>query len=118
MGTDRALAVFVYGTLKRGFENHAHYCRGVSEVLPASTWGRLHLWSPGIPILSVPRELVLLIGSPDAEADLRSAVPFLEGERALREQPARSGGWRRIEGQLLRFPDPVRRLSLLDALES
>jgi len=109
------LAVFVYGTLKAGFQNHAHYCRGATRVLPASTWGRLYLWEPGVPILDVPREHLLLLGSTDLDADL------LRAERTPPQEaqgpPPRRRGWRRITGELLFFPDARHRLALLDALE-
>lgn len=114
----RELPVFVYGTLKAGFRNHERYCRGVIEVTPALAWGRFHEWEPGIPILSVPRSDILLLGSPDAAADLEAAEALVNqpgpGVPWATRFPWR---WRRIRGQFLRFPDPEQRLRLLDALE-
>ena len=110
--------LFVYGTLKEGFRNHEHYCRGVRSVEPAYTWGRLHLWEPGIPILAVPRREVLLRGSPDVPDDLLAAERLLSRRRQpLELRRFRMRRWRRIQGQLLVFPDPERRLRILDALE-
>lgn len=109
--------IFVYGTLKAGFQNHAHYCRGVHCVVEARTWGRLYLWEPGIPILAVPRRHVLLIGSTDIAADL-AAAQALEARRPdLKVRMGPQLRWRRIRGQLLYFADSERRLHILDALE-
>jgi gamma-glutamylcyclotransferase (GGCT)/AIG2-like uncharacterized protein YtfP len=112
------LGVFVYGTLKEGFKNHSHFCRGATETHPAVVWGRLHLWAPTIPILAVPPDHVLHHGTPDLESDLAT-------ERRIGQTPPpaslfapeRMGTWRRIHGELIVFPDPVRRLKILDALE-
>jgi len=109
------LAVFVYGTLKAGFENHQHYCRGVRRVEPATTWGRLYCWEPAIPILEVPRASCLLRGSSDLADDLEAAGRVAAA--TVRPRPARRRGWRRIQGEVLIFPDPIERLALLDALE-
>lgn len=126
MGTARAhttdLAVFAYGTLKEGFHNHEHYCRGVKQVLPALAWGRLYLWEPGIPIMAVPRERVEIVGSQQGAADLDAAAA-LDARRVkwrsmrplMRMWPLRR--WRKIAGELLIFPDANERLALLDALE-
>jgi gamma-glutamylcyclotransferase (GGCT)/AIG2-like uncharacterized protein YtfP len=114
----RELPVFVYGTLKEGFRNHERYCHGVIEVAPALAWGRFHEWEPGIPILSVPRDDVLLLGSRDAAADLEAAEQLVTRPgRALVWKRRLPWRWRCIRGQLLRFPDPEQRLRLLDALE-
>ena len=88
------LPVFVYGTLKAGFHNHASYCQGVTRVVPAETWGRLHVWQPGIPIMAVPRRKVLLLGSPDVADDLVRAEPLrivLERGSAIVVQLERDG---------------------------
>jgi len=114
----RELPVFAYGTLKEGFRNHERYCRGVIEVAPALAWGRFHEWEPGIPILSVPRSDILLLGSSDAAADLEAAEALVTRPGpGLAWRTRFPWRWRRIRGQLLRFPDPVQRLRLLDALE-
>jgi len=112
------MTLFVYGTLKEGFHNHEHYCRGVRSVEPAYTWGRLHVWEPGVPILAVPRREILLRGSADIPDDLLAVERLLSRRRQpLDLRRFRMRRWRRIQGQLLSFPDPERRLRILDALE-
>ena len=110
-------AVFAYGTLKQGFQNHAAYCAGFTEVRPGWAWGRLYRWRAGIPILQVPDETILLMGSRDVEGDLQASCSLVPGSRApARGNPGRRS-WRRIRGELLLFPDGVQRLRLLDAFE-
>lgn len=112
------LAVFVYGTLLEGVENHAYFCRGATAVLPAWAWGRLYMWAPNIPILEVPEAQVLLRGSATLDRDLSEAASWSGGaEQAPSIRLAPSRGWRRIRGQLILFPDPERRLKILDAYE-
>lgn len=112
------LDVFVYGTLKQGFENHAAYCRGAIGVRSAWTWGRLHLWSERIPILDVPQPQVLMHGSGDLAADLRAAQALALAGLAPDPMKLEDGGrWRRVRGQVIRFPDPERRLAVFDAFE-
>jgi gamma-glutamylcyclotransferase (GGCT)/AIG2-like uncharacterized protein YtfP len=112
------LSVFVYGTLKEGFENHAHFCRGAVSIQPAETWGRLYLWAPNIPILAVPDDQVLLSGTADLDEDVEAERRFarLPIDPDPFATPDRKG-WRRIRGELAVFPDPQRRLAILDALE-
>ncbi|MDJ0520994.1 MAG: gamma-glutamylcyclotransferase family protein [Planctomycetota bacterium] len=114
----RELLVFVYGTLKEGFRNHQRYCHGVIEVAPARVWGRFHEWAEGIPILDVPNSDILFLGSSDVESDLAGAEELLTRPGPdLRLRRRLSLRWRLVHGELLRFPDPRERLTLLDALE-
>jgi gamma-glutamylcyclotransferase (GGCT)/AIG2-like uncharacterized protein YtfP len=112
------LRVFAYGTLKQGLRNHAAYCKGTLETHAAETWGRLFVWEPGIPILQVPDEKILVMGSQNLASDLAAAVAAgSDAGRApsMRLRPSR--GWRKIQGELLVFPDPEPRLRILDAFE-
>ena len=111
-----ALPVFAYGTLKQGFHNHAAYCRGALDVIPGRTWGRLYHWQPGIPILAVPDDGILLTGTRHLEGDLEAARAAQERAQGAGARPA-GRGWRRIEGEVIWFPDPAPRLRLLDAFE-
>ncbi|MDF1702653.1 MAG: gamma-glutamylcyclotransferase, partial [Planctomycetota bacterium] len=112
------LPIFAYGTLKQGFRNHAAYCRGAVEVHPADTWGRLYVWQPGIPILHVPDDRILLTGTQDRRADIVAGGTLATSTApALATKRPRGRGWRRIQGELLVFPDAVERLRLLDAFE-
>ncbi|MCK7511806.1 MAG: gamma-glutamylcyclotransferase [Desulfobacterales bacterium] len=64
------LRLFVYGTLKRGFWNHDRFCRGVLTVEDAVVRGRLFETSSGIPVLQVPEEDILAVGTTDPLADV------------------------------------------------
>ncbi len=108
------LPIFAYGTLKQGFRNHAAYCKGALEVHAAETWGRLFLWQESVPILQVADTSILLMGSKDVSADLEAARAQ---EAPARLAKPRGRGWRRIQGELIVFPDPEARLALLDAFE-
>ncbi len=110
-----ALPVFAYGTLKQGFHNHAAYCRGALDVVRAEVWGRLYVWEPGIPILAVPDETILLTGTRHLAGDLTAAQAMAVEPARLRKPAGR--GWRRIQGEILYFPDPEARMRLLDAFE-
>ena len=61
--TSGMLRLFVYGTLKRGFWNHDRFCRGVLTVEDAVVRGRLFETSSGIPVLQVPEEDILAVGT-------------------------------------------------------
>lgn len=78
------LPVFVYGTLRQGFANHARFCFDVLEVIPASTAGRLYDLPYGFPAM-VPADDGRVIGEvlvfPDPVAALRR-LDHLEGFRA------------------------------------
>ena len=113
------LRVFAYGTLKQGLRNHAAYCKGTLETHAAETWGRLFVWEPGIPILQVPDEKILVMGSQNLASDLAAATAAARSDagRAPSMHLRPSRGWRKIQGQLLVFPDPEPRLRILDAFE-
>jgi hypothetical protein len=64
------LRLFVYGTLKRGFWNHDRFCQGVLTVEDAVVRGRLFETSSGIPVLQVPEEDILAVGTTDPLADV------------------------------------------------
>ena len=64
------LRLFVYGTLKRGFWNHDRFCRGVLTVEDAVVRGRLFETSSGIPVLEVPEEDILAVGTTNPLVDL------------------------------------------------
>jgi hypothetical protein len=68
--TSGMLRLFVYGTLKRGFWNHDRFCRGVLAVEDAPVRGRLFETSSGIPVLLVPEEDILAVGTTNPLADV------------------------------------------------
>jgi gamma-glutamylcyclotransferase (GGCT)/AIG2-like uncharacterized protein YtfP len=113
--------VFVYGTLKRGCENHDMFCAGALSIKPATVLGRLFAHPAGFPLLKVPEHAVLAVGTTDPLHDART-------QEAFRRKPLQSGTetgpraprefhWRRIRGELITFDDPTVRLPALDELE-
>ena len=88
--------------------------QGFLDLRPAEVWGRLFVWQPGIPILKVPDEQILLTGTRHLAGDLIAAGGVQPP--APTKRPA-GRGWRRIQGELIVFPDAEPRMRLLDAFE-
>ncbi len=113
------LCLFVYGTLKRGYNNHQRFCQGVLTVEEATVCGRLYHLPVGYPRLVVPRKSILAHGTTDVRADVA-----LQNEWSVRwkEWPDDVGGavsadWDLVCGEILTFDDPEMRLPALDQLE-
>lgn len=118
--------IFVYGTLKKGFSNHDCYCEGVSKVVPARLRGRLFKLMPEVPVMIVPESDILAAGSVDVGADVRLLAEFKPEASRARERFSRAGGpansppsgnWKTINGEILFFDDPEKRMPLIDGLE-
>ena len=116
-----SIALFVYGTLKRGYSNHEDYCRGVLAVEEALVRGCLYIRPDRIPFLEVPDEDILATGTADSAADAvtqerlaRDIEPWLLAERPV--VPPLSGRGV-VRGELLEFDDPETRLPAIDRLE-
>jgi gamma-glutamylcyclotransferase (GGCT)/AIG2-like uncharacterized protein YtfP len=117
------LRLFVYGTLKRGFLNHDRFCRGVLAIEDALVRGRLFETSSGIPVLQVPEEDILAVGTTNPLADVatqarvvaRMSIP----EPTPNRLPKKGTGapWGSVYGELLTFDDPESRLPAIDRLE-
>jgi gamma-glutamylcyclotransferase (GGCT)/AIG2-like uncharacterized protein YtfP len=110
------LRLFVYGTLKRGGWNHGRHMTGYQSVEETTVRGRLRWLGAGIPILEVPPEDVLAVGTADHLADMRLAAR-LSRELAGQPRPEVAGNWDEIPGELFTFDDPETRLPPLDRLE-
>jgi gamma-glutamylcyclotransferase (GGCT)/AIG2-like uncharacterized protein YtfP len=106
--------VFVYGTLRPGGCFHERYCAGVAAIEPAIVRGRIAHLPAGYPMLSVPRARVLARGSSDPARD---ALLQHEWRGRIDAHPGDAEG-EAVEGDILRFDDPERRLPRLDALEN
>lgn len=106
------LALFVYGTLKRGHSNHDRFCRGVLDVREATARGRLYDLPFGFPALVVPGEDVRAVGTADYPADARASGPSPDAG-----VPKAHPGWDVVHGELLTFDDPEERLPSIDGLE-
>ncbi|MGH2272836.1 gamma-glutamylcyclotransferase family protein [Anaerohalosphaeraceae bacterium U12dextr] len=121
--TTGILRLFVYGTLKRGFWNHDRFCRGVLAVEDATVRGRLFETSSGIPVLLVPEEDILAVGTTNPLADVatQAHVParMSNPEPTPDRLPKKGTGapWGPVYGEILTFDDPETRLPAIDRLE-
>jgi len=121
--TNGMLRLFVYGTLKRGFWNHDRFCRGVLAVKDAVVRGRLFETPSGIPILQVPEEDILAVGTTNPLADVatqaRVAARMSNPEPTPDRLQKKGTGapWGPVYGELLAFDDPEIRLPAIDRLE-
>ena len=121
--TNGMLRLFVYGTLKRGFWNHDRFCRGVLTVEDALVRGRLFETSSGIPVLQVPEEDILAVGTTnpltDAATQAHVTARMSNPEPSPDRLPNKGTGapWGPVYGELLTFDDPETRLPAIDRLE-
>ncbi len=121
--TNGMLRLFVYGTLKRGFWNHDHFCRGVLTVEDAVVCGRLFETSSGIPVLQVPDEGILAVGTTNPLADVATQARVVARMSNPEQTPDRhqendtGAPWGPVYGELLTFNDPVIRLPAIARLE-
>jgi gamma-glutamylcyclotransferase (GGCT)/AIG2-like uncharacterized protein YtfP len=121
--TTGMLRLFVYGTLKRGFWNHDRFCRGVLTVEDAVVRGRLFETSSGIPVLQVPEEDILAVGTTNPLADVATQsrvaarIPNPEPTPDRLSKNGTGAPWGPVYGDLLAFDDPETRLPAIDRLE-
>lgn len=121
--TNGMLRLFVYGTLKRGFWNHDRFCRGVLTVEDAVVRGRLFETSSGIPVLQVPEEDILAVGTTNPRADVATQAHLtarMSSPEPTPDRPPKKGTgapWGDVHGELLTFDDPETRLPAIDRLE-
>lgn len=106
--------LFVYGTLKRGYWNHELFCQDAIFIQPASIIGRLYELPSGIPVLDVPKESILSVGSNDVCHDAQIQNVIGPGKTTY---PECSDPWRWIEGEMIALPDPYRTVPPIDQLE-
>ncbi|WP_234042112.1 gamma-glutamylcyclotransferase family protein [Persicirhabdus sediminis] len=121
------LMVFVYGSLKRGFENHLPYCRYLQSVSEAAVIGKLYGLSAGYPGLLVPGGFERGVGTADALADValqqRASAAWLDsdicqGESRGMWNAAFDCGWGEVYGELMAFSNVQESLAGLDDLEA
>ena len=112
--------IFVYGTLKQGQRNFARYCRGLLAIEPAFVLGRLyylshgHHLSYGYPMLEVPAEGILALGTRDYAND--AALVEKMAKCPPHSEIVASQDWEPISGEVHTFDDP-QRFAELDELE-
>ncbi len=119
MNTSGMLKLFVYGTLKRGYGNHDRFCRGVGEIREAQVRGRLYE-GPGFPLLEVPDEDILALGTAEPLADVATQAglsDWVGSDPRPVPECAATGAWGAVYGELLTFDDPESRLPAIDRLE-
>jgi gamma-glutamylcyclotransferase (GGCT)/AIG2-like uncharacterized protein YtfP len=110
--------LFVYGTLKTGFENHRRFCASSTSVGPAWAEGRLYPLPQGYPALVLPKTALIMLGTADYDIDVWNQAKLREGSQAgspteSLPQPERLD---RASGELLELASP-NDLQALDALE-
>ena len=121
--TNGMLRLFVYGTLNRGFWNHDRFCRGVLAIEDALVRGRLFETSSGIPVLQVPEEDILAVGTTNPLADVATQAHVTarmsnpEPTPVRHQENATGAPWGPVYGELLTFDDPETRLPAIDRLE-
>jgi len=106
------LRMFVYGTLKRGCWNHAHFCGGAVSIEEATVRGRLYELPSGIPVLVVPEEAILALGTDDPLTDIQT-----QHEVSPCVKLQWSTDWCVIHGEIITFNDPAISLPAIDRLE-
>jgi len=112
------IRLFVYGTLKRGFANHARYCEGIDDVAPARVRGRLYDLPAGYPMLVVPPGDVIARGTTHPEADARTLAEWETRWKAPRTPRCEDAqDWGPVTGEVLTISDPAIRLPGIEALE-
>jgi gamma-glutamylcyclotransferase (GGCT)/AIG2-like uncharacterized protein YtfP len=116
-----ALRIFVYGTLKKNFSNHAQFCTGELRIEPALLRGRLFKLNAQIPVMTIPEADILAHGTMDVALDLEvqeKLESILKRNRKGSEEfVVKSVDWGTVRGELLFFGDAQTRLPLIDDLE-
>ncbi len=98
----RPFRLFVYGTLKSGYWNHEAYCRSAATVDEATVRGRLYELPSAIPVMLVPDDDILAVGSDRILDDiLRQDTTAASAAQRLQDD------WDEVHGELITFADPA-----------
>jgi gamma-glutamylcyclotransferase (GGCT)/AIG2-like uncharacterized protein YtfP len=108
--------LFVYGTLKKGFPNHERFFPRCVGLEAASMAGNLFASTPFFPVMEIPPENVLMVGSLDVLADLRAASLSRPGARKPKG-PRERARYGRVLGEVIAVEEPVSVIKSLDILE-
>jgi gamma-glutamylcyclotransferase (GGCT)/AIG2-like uncharacterized protein YtfP len=111
------IRVCVYGTLKRGGWNHDRYMTGYVSIEETVIRGRLRWLSPGIPMLDVPPDDILAVGTTNYLADAALQAKLTAEATGQPPRPEPPGNWDLIPAEVFTFDDPEARLPPLDRLE-
>lgn len=109
------LTLFVYGSLKRGFENHEVFCQDARYTGEAFVRGRLYDLPDGYPGLVVPGKSVRATGTADPVADAATQAGLDNAAASVPKMPG--GEWDAVYGELLAFPEPGNHVPHIDRLE-
>ena len=105
------LAMFVYGTLKRGEPNHKRFCSGALRVEEGAVRGELYdLPHFGYPEVIVPEESVRAFGTDDPVRDAELQERLACWRPFILEGPL-------VFGEIIYFDDARSRLPAIDRLE-
>jgi gamma-glutamylcyclotransferase (GGCT)/AIG2-like uncharacterized protein YtfP len=110
-----ALRIFVYGTLKQDYWNHDRFCRGALYIEEATVQGRLYDFLSRFPVLQVPEDNIIAVGTLDPLADV-ATQERLPADLST-DTDCDEARWQMIQGELLTFPDPQVSLPPIDRLE-
>lgn len=102
MSCNHLFRLFVYGTLKRGYWNHETYCRSAVAIEEATVRGRLYELPSAIPVLLVPDNDVLAVGSGCVLDDI-----LRQDTAAARSEGRLLDGWDEVHGELITLADPA-----------
>jgi gamma-glutamylcyclotransferase (GGCT)/AIG2-like uncharacterized protein YtfP len=104
--------LFCYGTLKRGYWNHEIYCSEAISIEAATVRGKLYGLPSGIPVLEVPDEDILAVGTNDPLADARTQALV-----TIPPSISEPNGWGVIHGEIMVFEKPCVDMPPIDRLE-
>ena len=106
------LNLFVYGSLKRGYEYHDRFCGGAVSITEATVRGRLYDMPTGYAALAVPGGAIHLTGTSDPVTDAEAAADIepVAAEESVDDRDV-------VRGELYVFDDPGERLPGIDRLE-
>lgn len=116
MSASPPLCIFVYGSLKRGGSNHLRFCGDYRSAVVATAVGTLYRQPSGYPMLAVPQEHVLAIGTRNVDDDVQTQQTLAD-RNDWKHEVEPGDDWEKIEGEILTFDEVGQRLKLLDLLE-
>ncbi len=111
------LRLFVYGTLKRGFENHLRFFEPGIGLYPACGPGVLFDTPWNHPVARVPSNLVLACGSLNVTDDLVLQDQLSQGEGVHDGASVSARRSCHIQGEILILENPEQDLPRLDLFE-
>lgn len=106
--------LFVYGTLRLGYANHARFCSEAIKIFPGKTFGKLYGLPYGYPGLICQPSLILAQGTSDPINDLKTQNEILNNPSDL-TLPKNGFDW--IFGEVVTLANPLLDIPPIDRLE-